>query len=91
MEKELTIEQVNTPKKLGVAIKRLRKSKGLTQTELAEKINVRQATISDFENGRGGTIETLLKIIQALKVNFALSNQSKLKKTNSKSSVMDLL
>ena len=88
--KELTIEQVNTPKKLGVAIKRQRKAKGLTQTELAEKINVRQATISDFENGRGGTIETLLKIIQALKVNLALSNKS-LKQKSTKSSVMDLL
>lgn len=90
MEKELLIEQVNTSKKLGVALKRLRKAKGLTQTELAGQINVRQATISDFENGRGGTIETLLKIIQALKVNMAMSNKAKIK-ASSKSSVMDLL
>jgi len=77
MSKELLIEHINTPEMLGVAVKRLRKNSGLSQDQVAKLVNIRQATVSDLENGRG-TLESLFKVIQALKLNLALSNKSTL-------------
>lgn len=93
MTKELTIEHINTGVKLGVALKRLRKQAGLTQDELAKMVNMRQATVSDLENGRG-TIDSLFKLIQILKLNLVLSNQANLQSAKQKtkaSEVLDLL
>lgn len=39
--------------KLGQKIKKLRVAKKLSQKELANKINVPQSSMSDFENGKG--------------------------------------
>lgn len=93
MEKRIVIENINTPQKLGVALKRLRKNKKLTQAELAKKMNMRQPTISDVENGKG-TLESLFKIIQALQVNLVLGNQNKIeggKEATKKTSMLDFL
>lgn len=44
-----------------------RKRQGLTQSDLAEKIGVRQATISEYESGKSEMkSETLSKIIESL-------------------------
>jgi HTH-type transcriptional regulator / antitoxin HipB len=89
----MIIDNIKTAKLLGVAIKRMRKQKGLSQNELALKMNMRQATISAIENGKG-TIESLFKVIQILQVNFSLSDQTSLqsKKINSKNKkILDLL
>lgn len=75
MDKKLKIDHINTPTQLGVAIKRLRKAKGLSQSELSKIMNLRQPTISDIENGKG-TIDSLFKIIQALGVNLSAANHS---------------
>ena len=48
---ELTIPNEFTLE-MGKLIKTAREEKGLSQTELAEKLSKRQATISDFENGK---------------------------------------
>ena len=40
-----------TPKQIGAAIRRLRRQRSLTQTELGAKMHVRQATISKLEAG----------------------------------------
>lgn len=93
MSEEITIENINTPQALGVALKRLRKKMGKSQEELARIIDMRQATISDLESGRG-TLESLFKIVQALKINIVLSNQTSIAKSNKKSKareVIDLL
>jgi transcriptional regulator with XRE-family HTH domain len=74
-----TIEHINTPQKLGLAVKRLRKISGLSQEELAQKIKVRQPTLSDVENGRG-TIESLFKIIQGLQLNLSLAVEGSIAK-----------
>ena len=71
------IDQINTPQKLGLAIKRMRKAKGLSQDELAERIKIRQPTLSEFEKG-GGSVATLFKIIQDLNLNFSVSDQRKI-------------
>ena len=93
MAKDILIENINTPEMLGVALKRLRKNTGMSQDQLASMINMRQATISDLENGRG-TLDSLFKVIQALKLNVVLSNVNKTKEKtqNSKTrKILDLL
>lgn len=79
---DLFIDNIKTPKQFGIALKRMRKHQGLSQSELALKINIRQPTISDVESGKG-TMETVFKIIQALGINLILSSSDQIKKTSS--------
>ncbi len=51
MQNELTIPNEFTIE-MGKLIRAAREEEGLSQTELAEKLSKRQATISDFENGK---------------------------------------
>ena len=56
-------------KKLGTRIQEIRKSKGLTQEVLAEKIGMDKPNLSNIECGkRFMTAETLEKLAQALEV-----------------------
>ncbi len=58
---------------LGEVIKRTRKERHLTQTELGEMIGVQKSQISRIENNaKNVTIETILRVFKALKakVNF---------------------
>lgn len=91
MEKELVIENINSSKKLGVALKRLRKSKGLSQTELANQLGIRQPTISDIENGVGGTLEYFFKIVSALNTNVTLANTSEIRTQSKKSKAKKMI
>ena len=57
------------PKALGKKIKRLRKEKGLTQEQLAEKIGVSRAYMGYVEQGRNtASLEVLEKVSKVLKV-----------------------
>jgi len=60
-----------TPTVLNLAA--LRQKAGLTQTELAEAVGVRQATISDLETGKSRRIELDLldRLASALRVHPA--------------------
>lgn len=51
---------------LGKTIRTIRKSKGLSQTELGNLINTTQATVSLIENGVRPGIDTLENIAKAL-------------------------
>lgn len=54
-------------KKLGENLKKLRESKDLSQGDLADKLEVDRAYISNIENGRmNPTLSTLEKIAKAL-------------------------
>jgi len=56
------------PKKLGKKIKLARVELDLTQTQLAEKINAKQKSISRYETGATlPSIRTLVKTATALK------------------------
>ena len=56
------------PKKLGKKIKLARVELDLTQTDLAEKIEAKQKSISRYENGISmPSIDTLVKIAKVLK------------------------
>lgn len=67
---------IRTSKTFGAAIARHRKKQGLTQSDLAAKVNARQATISDLENGKGGTrIEIMFGILAVLNLDIVLQNR----------------
>ena len=56
---------------IGKKIRILRKTRGLTQEQLAEKLNVKRATISNYEIGRRSPhIKDLEDIAEALGVNL---------------------
>lgn len=58
-------------KNLGQRIEELRKQKGLTQEELAEKAGLHRAYFWDIENGRNISIKTAYKIAKALDVDLS--------------------
>jgi HTH-type transcriptional regulator/antitoxin HipB len=58
---------VHSPKSLGSAIKRQRKTKKLSQTQAGSAFKIEQSTISSIEQGAPGTrLETLFRILAAL-------------------------
>lgn len=63
-------------RKLGERIEYLRKEKGLTQEELAEKAGLHRAYFWDIEKGRNISIKTAYNIARVLDIN--LSNLFKL-------------
>ena len=59
-------------KKIGKRIKSIRESQGLTRKEFAEKLNVTERTVANYEQGqRGSNTKVLEKIADALGVSFA--------------------
>ena len=69
---------VRTPKQIGAAIKRQRRSARLSQTELGAKTGMRQATISALENGEPGTqLRTLMNAIMALGLEMVIRDRTK--------------
>jgi len=57
---------------MGAMIKKAREEKGLNQSQLAEKLNRRQATISDIENGKI-EIGVLTLVLLAMELNKPIS------------------
>lgn len=69
---------IRTSKLFGAAVARHRKQQDLTQSDLAAKVNTRQATISNLENGKGGTrIEIIFAILAALNLEIVLQHRDK--------------
>lgn len=67
-----------TPKQLGEALRRYRTLANLSQTQLAAKAGLRQATISQIEGGQGATrFETLCALLAALDVELIVAPRSK--------------
>lgn len=64
---------VATPKALAAWYKSVRTTKGLTQTEVAERCLMTQKQISEFENGKlNVTISTLFRLLNAVQLNINL-------------------
>lgn len=55
-----------TESQLAAALRRYRKQASLTQAELANAVQKRQATISGLENGEGASLNTLFAVLGAL-------------------------
>jgi HTH-type transcriptional regulator/antitoxin HipB len=75
-----SMEQVaRTTKQIAAAVRRVRRSRNVTQSQLAKKINVRQATISSFETGvQGATLlQTAMDILAALDLELVIRPRTK--------------
>jgi len=60
---------VVTKKQIGVRLRALRRSRGMTQTELADALGTHYTSVSHVERGlRGLTIQQLVKLAKALRV-----------------------
>ncbi|MGR5158312.1 type II toxin-antitoxin system antitoxin HipB [Vibrio owensii] len=58
---------IYSPQQLANVLLLIRQKNGWTQSEVAKKVGIKQATISNFENKpEKATISTMFKIIQAL-------------------------
>lgn len=67
-----------TPKQLGDALRRHRTHIGLSQSQVAAKAGLRQATISQIENGHDATkIETICVLLAALDLELTVAPRSK--------------
>jgi HTH-type transcriptional regulator/antitoxin HipB len=69
--------KARTAEQLGMAIRRFRKSKGLTQKDISKRTNLRAATISSLENGDAGTqLRTLVSVLVALDIELVLQDRA---------------
>ena len=60
---------MNGERELGDQIRRVRKSRGLTQMAFAEKIGISLSHLSDLENGKSGfSVSILQRITEVLQV-----------------------
>ena len=70
-------QSVRTAKQLGAIIRRERRNLGLSQTQLGEKIGLRQATISKLEAGAPATqLRTLLDALSAMSLEIIIDKRS---------------
>ncbi len=66
-------ELARSPEQLGNTIRRARKKRGMSQSELGEKAGLRQETISLIENGNpAAKLETILAVLAALDLEFRI-------------------
>lgn len=67
-----------SPQQIGNAIRRVRKKRALSQSELGAKAGLRQETVSLIETGHpAAKIETLLALLSALDLEFQIAARSK--------------
>lgn len=71
-------ELVRSPKQLGVALRRFRRTNNLTQTELAKRAGVRQGTISQVETGLETVkLNTVMDMLRALDLEVVIQPRTK--------------
>jgi HTH-type transcriptional regulator/antitoxin HipB len=72
------MEQIaRTSKQIGEALRRERRRIKMSQSDLANKTNLRQSTISSVENGDpGAQLRTILEIITALDLELLIRSRS---------------
>lgn len=71
-------ELARTARQIGTIIQRARKKRGWTQTQLAERAGLRQATISVIETGETSSrLESILAVLAALDLEFRVDERSK--------------
>lgn len=68
---------VRSPRMAGDLVRKARKARGWSQTELASRMNVRQATVSKLEAGEPATrMEVFFDALTALKLELIVSTRS---------------
>ncbi|MFV1589920.1 helix-turn-helix domain-containing protein [Phaeobacter sp. JH20_39] len=72
-----------TPQQVGEALRRIRKSKNMTQKDVSQRTNLRIATISSLENGDPGTqLRTVMSVMSALDLEFVIQSRDASGTTN---------
>jgi HTH-type transcriptional regulator / antitoxin HipB len=73
------VDQIaRTPKQVGEALRRRRRSQGLKQKDLGDRTKLRQATISGLEAGEPGTqLRTLFDVLAALNMELVIRPRTK--------------
>lgn len=62
---------IHSPLQLANRLKLIRQRNGWTQSELARKVGLKQATVSHFENAPDNTsLATLFKLLQSLELDL---------------------
>ncbi len=65
-------------KDLGAAIRLVRKAKNLRQVDVAQKASVRQALVSDLENGATmAKLDTVMRVLAALDLDLSIISRRK--------------
>ena len=76
-------QSARTAKQIGAIVRRARRHVGMTQTALAERIGLRQATISRLEKGEDDTkLSTLLDALTALGLEIIIDKRGKVSGTD---------
>ena len=71
---------IRSSKDLGAAIRLARKSMGLRQADVAQKASVRQALVSDLENGATtARLDTVMRVLAALDLDLSIIPRRKAK------------
>ena len=66
-----------TPHQLGNSIRERRRRLGLSQEQVALKVGVRQKTISDIETSGTARLDTLLRVLGVLDLEFVVRMRTK--------------
>ncbi|WP_335902382.1 type II toxin-antitoxin system antitoxin HipB [Shewanella algae] len=70
---------IYSPKQLADMMLLIRQKNGWTQSELAKKVGIKQATISNFENNPNKTtISTFFKLVQAMDLTLSIQEKTQL-------------
>jgi HTH-type transcriptional regulator/antitoxin HipB len=74
----MTDQIARTPKQVGDALRRRRRSLGMVQKDIAGKTGLRTATISTVEDGEPGTqLRTLFDVLTALDMEVVIRPRTK--------------
>jgi len=69
---------IRSPKALGAALRRYRRTRKLTQAELSARAGIRQATVSDIENGlETMKLRTVMDLLRVLDLELVVQLRSK--------------
>ena len=72
------MELARTPEQVGNTIRRARKKRGISQSELGKKSGLRQETISSIENGNPSVkLETLLAVLATLDLELRINKRTR--------------
>ncbi|HIF9229123.1 TPA: type II toxin-antitoxin system antitoxin HipB [Photobacterium damselae] len=74
---------IYSPKQLADMMLLIRQKNGWTQSELAKKVGIKQATISNFENNPNKTtLSTFFKLVQAMDLTLSIQEKSQVASLN---------
>ena len=58
------VEIKGVKNEIGLLVKAIRKQRGLSQTQLADALDVSRTTIQNLETGKNFTADTILKVLK---------------------------